>query len=141
MARGRRRRHWVWVFAALQVAASSLGTAAEPPRPGSVSGDLRSAIRDGIEWILAHPATRDDGGFEDLVDEALFFRVASPMAASVCCPDPRLDPAREAALERLGMALDVRVGDPVQTATTVLMDYACRAKIPEPAGSSCRPAG
>jgi hypothetical protein len=44
---------------------------------------LGAAIARGVEWVMEHPATAADGGFPDLLDEALFFSVLARLA-----PDP-----------------------------------------------------
>jgi hypothetical protein len=35
--------------------------------------DVETAINRGLAWVLAHPATYHDGGFQDIVDEGLFY--------------------------------------------------------------------
>lgn len=39
---------------------------------GATAAELDAAISLGMDWVAAHPATSDDGGFTDLVDEGLF---------------------------------------------------------------------
>ncbi len=71
--------------------------------PAAAAADVQAAMtamKRGVDWILAHPATAHDGGFKDLVDEALFFRVFLQWGRK-CCPDPRLSAARDRALDRL----------------------------------------
>ncbi len=84
------------LLAALLVATATGG----PPAESAVE----AAVRRGLDWILAHPASQQDGGFRDLVDEALFYRVFLRLGAA-CCPDPRLVGARDRALDRLTAAL------------------------------------
>lgn len=36
--------------------------------------EIDTVIDRGLEWIMTHPATCQDGGFLDIVDEALFYR-------------------------------------------------------------------
>lgn len=40
----------------------------------SDANEIAIAIDKGLAWILAHPATCQDGGFLDIVDEGLFYR-------------------------------------------------------------------
>jgi len=35
--------------------------------------EIDAAINRGLAWVMAHPATDQDGGFPDIVDEALFY--------------------------------------------------------------------
>ncbi len=44
-------------------------------------GDIDAAIERGLAWIMANPATCEDGGFLDLVDEGLFYLSIRRMSA------------------------------------------------------------
>lgn len=57
-------------------------------------GGVRDAIDRGLAWVAAHPATSRDGGFPDLVDEALFYVTIKRLTA-----DKDLDAHHQRAFE------------------------------------------
>ena len=73
------------------------------PAPAATSAARDAAILRGLAWIEAHPASREDGGFRDLVDEALFHLVTRDLPRPAGAPAAA--PARRRALGRLAAAL------------------------------------
>ncbi len=80
----------------------SLLLAAGPALAAAPAAQDRAILR-GLAWIEAHPASAEDGGFRDLVDEALFHLVTRDLPWPPGAPDPA--PARRRALQRLAAAL------------------------------------
>ena len=54
--------------------------------------EVRAAVERGLAWVAAHPAAGGDGGFPDLVDEALFHGTIERLSS-----DQGVDPERRRA--------------------------------------------
>ncbi len=56
------------------------GPACAEGSTGPSGAALDHTIARALEWIEAHPASPEDGGLEDMIDEAVFYRVVQRLA-------------------------------------------------------------
>ena len=51
------------------------------PGLAAEQGDMSAAIDRGLKWVMAHPASDEDGGFVDMVDEGLFYSMIERLSS------------------------------------------------------------
>jgi hypothetical protein len=68
--------------------------------------EIEAAINSGLAWVMAHPATYQDGGFPDIVDEALFYSTVQRLSFDKAF-DSLYEHAFENCISRLEAALEL----------------------------------
>jgi len=63
------------------VQAQPAGSDPSPLNDPALQADLRAAVARGLDWIERHPATLQDGGLPDLLDEGLGYLMLSTLSA------------------------------------------------------------
>ena len=62
------------------VPAQPAGSDPSPANDPAIQAQLRAAVARGLDWIERHPATLQDGGLPDLLDEGLGYLMLSTLS-------------------------------------------------------------